>query len=607
MTELEFARAYLDDYRQRGDEIVAKLCPFCHGGQHGDKYTFSINTEKHVYKCQRGSCGAEGHFNQLLTKYGLPMEPSLLPQDTRPRAVHTPKVARHYVRPALCNVVAQGTEMDYIRSRGITPETAAAFGVGGNGKGEVVFPYYDNRTEYECRKPTFVKYRPAHKVEKGERKAWREKDAKPILFGMHLCAPEQGVLYLFEGEFDCMVAWQVHGGNCVSVPSGCQDFTWLETCADFLGQYDTVAVIGDNDAPGQEMIERLADKMDCRVLAPDFDSYVGCKDINELLFHHGAAQVQQAMDSVRLVPTLGLINAADIRATDPAQQPHILSGFAPLNQLTGGLYLGDLVVCSGRRGEGKSTLLTQEMLVAIDQGYNVCVYSGETTSERFKHTMYLQAAGTAHVRLYTDKETGRVHAFVPQDIMARIDRWLDGHYWLYDNRIAEADEADSILQVMEKAYKRYDCRVFLVDNLMTVRTGSKETDFYQKQAAFALALQKFSRAHQVLVYLVVHPRKTGGRAVTDNDEISGLSTITNIADTVLSVHRLNESARKANGCDGTLQVLKNRATGELGEVALLYRPNARRFMARHEHAEENAFGWEKMDNALDTQLEEPPF
>ena len=142
---------------------------------------------------------------------------------------------------------------------------------------------------------------------------------------------------------------------------------------------------------------------------------------------------------------------------------------------------------------------------------------------------------------------------------------------------------------------------------MTVRTGSKETDFYQKQAAFALALQKFSRAHQVLVYLVVHPRKTGGRAVTDNDEISGLSTITNIADTVLSVHRLNESARKANGCDGTLQVLKNRATGELGEVALLYRPNARRFMARHEHAEENAFGWEKMDNALDTQLEEPPF
>ena len=54
MTELEFARAYLDDYRQRGDEIVAKLCPFCHGGQHGDKYSFNINTEKHVYKCQRG-------------------------------------------------------------------------------------------------------------------------------------------------------------------------------------------------------------------------------------------------------------------------------------------------------------------------------------------------------------------------------------------------------------------------------------------------------------------------------------------------------------------------------------------------------------------------
>ena len=35
MDEMEFTRAYLGEHKTRGDEIIAKTCPFCHGGQHG--------------------------------------------------------------------------------------------------------------------------------------------------------------------------------------------------------------------------------------------------------------------------------------------------------------------------------------------------------------------------------------------------------------------------------------------------------------------------------------------------------------------------------------------------------------------------------------------
>ena len=619
MDEMEFTRAYLGEHKTRGDEIIAKTCPFCHGGQHGDKWTFSINQERHVFKCMRGSCGAQGHFNQLLQHFGLPINEDLLPEEAgrkrhtgqmqptggQVRQVHTPAVNKEYRLPQLPHMVTEGPEMEYIRSRGITPETCAAFGVGGTGAGEIVFPYYESREEYECQKPTFVKYRPARKLDKGERKARREKDARPVLLGMHLCDTGNGTLYIFEGEFDCMAAWQVHGGNCVSVPSGCQDFTWLETCTDFLGQYDTVAVIGDNDAPGREMIERLADKLDCKVLTPDFARYGACKDANEFLYRHGAERMRQEPDSVHPVPTLGLLNLADVKGVDLSQLPRVLSGIGVLNMMTGGMYLGDLTVWTGRRGEGKSTLLTQEMLEAIDQGYNVCVYSGEITSERFKQLAYLQAAGTAHVCDRTDEQTGRVNQFVSRGIMEQIDRWMDGRYWLYDNRIAEADEADSILDVMEKAYKRYDCRVFLVDNLMTVRTSQKENDFYQQQAAFALKLQKFARTHQVLVHLVAHPRKTGGRAVMDNDDIGGLGTITNIADTVLVVHRADEEERGELGCDSTVKVLKNRATGILDEIGLFYLPRPRRFVAMGEV--EKSYGWEQLPASAPQELEEPPF
>lgn len=594
MTELEFARAYLGDFTTKGDEITPKFCPYCKGGQHGDKHTFSLNTKKHTFKCLRGSCGKQGHFSELLRDFGAQEVP-----------VYTPPVKRVYQQPRPPKVKAGGAVMEYIRARGITPETAAAFGVGGNDRGEVVFPYYETGQTFQANAPVFIKYRPAHKLRQGEAKARREKDTKPVLFGMHLCKPENGTLYLFEGEFDCMAGWQSHGGNCVSVPSGCSDFTWLETCVDFLAGFDHVAVIGDNDEPGRAMVRKLADKLECAVSVPDFALYGGCKDANEVLHRYGAARVCAIMDGIRPAAVLGLINIAEVAPVDLAHLPRTLSGFRALDGMTGGMLFGDLIVWTGKRGEGKSTVLTQTALEAIEQGYNVCAYSGEIPADRFKYALYLQAAGSAHVCEFEDTEAGRVTQYVPKADMQRIDRWLSGRWWLYDNRIAEADEAESVLRVFEKAYRRYDCRVFLVDNLMVVRTCKRESDFYQAQADFCIRLRKFAERFGVIVHLVVHPRKTGSKAITDNDEIGGLGTITNAACAVFVMRRLSEAEARENDCDAVLSCTKNRAYGQLGDVALRFIAKSRRFVQRGEI--EKGFAWERIADEPEKPLEEPPF
>lgn len=607
MTELEFARQHLGDFKQRGDEIVAKYCPLCHGGSKQDKWTFSLNVKKHVYKCFRGSCNASGHFNELLKELGLPVERTLLPNEDKYQ-VHTPKVAHKYKQPPKLAIKKDGPEMEYIYGRGITLETCKAFGVGGC-NGEIVFPYYKNADDFLREQPTFVKYRPAHKLKDGEKKARREKDTMPVLYGMHNCTPQKGTLYIFEGEFDAMVGYQVHGGNCVSVPSGCTDFTWIDTCADFLMQYATVAVIGDNDDPGHEMVERIADKLECLVLAPDWDLYGTCKDVNELLFRSGAGRVQEVIESVRPVPTLGLLNIAQVRAADLTSLPRLISGIAPIDRLTGGLYMGDLIILTGRRGEGKSTFLSQLTLEAVDQELNVCVYSGEITAERYRYLLYLQAAGADHILDYEDSRAGRTVQYVQRTDMQRIDQWLDGRYWLYDNRIDKADAPESILSVFEKAYRRYDCRVFIVDNLMTVQNGCSDSDYYHKQADFVLKLQKFARTHQVLVCLAAHPRKTGPKGITDNDEVAGLGTITNIADTVFAIRRVTDEDREDHHLDDAVDTIiaiyKNRATGELGKIGLSYLPRSRRLILVDD--QEKSFAWSK-ETVIDPQhLEDPPF
>lgn len=593
MDELEFARRHFNSYQIKGAEIVPRLCPYCHGGQHGDKNTFALNTETHVFKCLRGSCGKQGHFSELLRDFG-----------EQPNHIHTPPVKRSYTRPQPPKLSREGKAWEYILSRGISAETAGAFGVGGNDRGEVVFPYFETVEQAEANQPVFIKYRPGHKLAEGERKARREKDSKPILFGMHKCRPEQGMLFIFEGEFDCMAGWQAHGGNCVSVPSGCKDFTWMETCADFLSRFDRVAVIGDNDDPGKEMLRELAAKLECTVYFPDFSLYGVCKDANEIFVRYGSERLRQVMDTVKPAPVLGLLNLADVAPVNYDEIPRVLTGFQSIDYLTGGLYAGDLNIWTGRRGEGKSTILTQVMLEAVEQGVNVCAYSGEIPADRFKYTLCLQAAGSSYACERDDKRTGRKIQFVPRAHWDKINRWLDGKFWLYDNRIAEADEAESVLRVFEQAYRRYDCRVFLVDNIMTVRTCKRESDFYQAQADFALRLRKLAARLGICVNLVVHPRKTGAKSEVDNDDVGGSATLTNAACNVFWMKRLSDIEASQNGCDSTLRCTKNRAHGETGEVPLSYVPTCRRFVERG--GTEKLFSWYVVDVPTSLQ-EEAPF
>lgn len=62
---LDFANRCLFPWQVKGAEIVPEYCPICHGGNHGDKYTFALNVEHGVYCCKRASCGMKGTVNQL--------------------------------------------------------------------------------------------------------------------------------------------------------------------------------------------------------------------------------------------------------------------------------------------------------------------------------------------------------------------------------------------------------------------------------------------------------------------------------------------------------------------------------------------------------------
>lgn len=587
MEVLEFARKHLQPFTQKGSEIIPEHCPYCKGGEHRDKETFALNLEHKVFKCHRGKCGKQGHFTELCRDFGEMdnFEPF--------------KREKQYTKPKADGKPLNDTAVAYMAKRGISKATLEACDVQTDEGGNLRFNFRDEQGEL-----VFTKYRPSCKVVKGVRKAWRDSGTKPILYLMHLCAAK-APLVIVEGEIDALTLIECGVKNAVSVPSGTKDLTFLDTCFDFLNTFEQITLFADDDEPGRELAQKLIGRLGVdRVCIVPCEAYKGCKDANELLYRHGKEAVTSAVGCAKPVPVAGLLELADVTPLDFSKAERISSGIKCFDSLLGGFMMGQLTVWTGKRSEGKSTFLGQMLLEAVNAGFKVCAYSGELQAEHFQYVADLQAAGEEHVKRRLDTVKGGEVSFLPTDTRSKIHNWYRGKFFIYDNAISQGNEAKSILQVFEHAVKRYDAKVFAVDNLMTMNYSGSGKDFYNKQSAVCGELAAFAKKYNVHVHLVAHPRKTSDTLTSD--DVAGSSDVTNRADNVVSLRKLEGEEAAANNCSAILKVLKNRLFGEVGEIALDFCQVCRRFSPAGA-GQGGGYGWNTSEVEQINVLEDLPF
>ena len=580
MDAYDFARKYLHPFKIKGNEIIPKYCPFCNGGEHHDKETFALNTDKLTYNCLRGSCGESGHFKQLCDKYG---------EKYSSENYNTNFVKKTYIKPSV--KIESRTEVveEYLASRCISKKTMDAFRIGQDDKNNIIFPFYENG------ELVFVKYRPARKVKKEESKSWRDADTKPILFGMDMC-DSSFPLVITEGEIDCMACYESGATNVVSVPSGTNDMTWMDTCWGWLKQFESIIICADNDPAGQRMalaiIKKLSDEHIMRLVQfPD-----GIKDADEMLYKHGKEKLAEIVLSAKEVPVKGLIRLADVIPLDARNIARTLSNIKQLDASMGGFLDSEVTVWTGQRGHGKSTVVGQILIEAVEQRKKVCAYSGELNTEWFKYWVECQMAGPNNVRTFKDTVDGKEKYYVPKEVADKMRRWYEDYFYMYDNEmVTTGDESKSILKIFEHAIKRYDCKIFLVDNLMTAKSGvSKEEDYYRSQSNFVGELVNFAKVYGVHVHLVAHPRKTNKDITSiDCDDVAGIADITNRVHNVLLWSRIPDKEKKeVDGYpDGALRILKNRSYGATENILFKYDEASRRVYQRFETPYKK-YGWE---------------
>ena len=399
----------------------------------------------------------------------------------------------------------------FMQSRGISDSTLKAYRVGEQDGNVVVFPYLQDGLL------KFVKFRSAH-----EKKFWASKDSEPVLFGWQVIPEDARMLIITEGEIDSLSFYE-QGMPALSIPfggegDGKQD-SWIASEWERLLMFDTIYLALDNDAPGDNGAEYIAQRLGrhrCRRVR--FGQY---KDANQA--HMDGAdlasfiQAAQSMDPPELRSASDFLDDVIRYFQDHKQQSGYKLPWTKTHDNVG-FRKSEISVWGGYNGAGKSQVLGHVLVDSVQQGQRWCVASMEFKPHVLLARLYRQASG------------------LPKpgpDQCLNVGEYFDTNLYLFD--VQGTAKAERILEIFDYAHKRYGCDSFLVDSL--AKCGFGEDD-YNGQKSFVDRLMEFAQANEVHVHLVAHARKGRSEDETPGKmDIKGTGAITDMVDNVYIIWR----------------------------------------------------------------------
>lgn len=587
----DFARFIGARAKEVNRQLVFRNCPYCRGA--GDNAnTFSISLETGQFECKRAKCRAKGNMLTLSRDFDYSISDEI---DRYIDRGGINQKFRTYDLPSI--VLSKDAAVRHLYKRGISEEICKKYEITVQRDNEdiLVFIFRDEHGTVQT-----IKYRNAAFV-KGETKGskeWFEPNSKQILFGMNHCEGFDS-LVVTEGQMDSLSLAEAGIKNAVSVPGGCKSSTFLPFCWDWLIKFKSITIFGDCENGGITLTDMFA-RLPVEIRIVQEADYKGCKDANEILQKFGKEALVEAVKNAKGKAPVGIKKLSEVKRVKLLEQDSILTGIQPLDsKLTKGLFCGQVVLLSGKRGDGKSAFLTQIACNAIDQGIRTFLYSGELTDFNVRNWADTIFAG-CHEREITSEDA------------QKISSWYEDRFFLYDSNVIDADEHASLLEIATQAIIQYDCKLILIDNLMTVVEADSNDGLYRQQSQFVGKLAKIAKLYNVVIVLVAHPRKGMiGQNEFQNDDVSGSSDITNKVDVVMYYNRIKPKKDEPERPDlRAVTITKNRLTGALalGDNAILvkYDNNSRRIVGINESFNRH-FGWQADKDQFVPNQEELPF
>lgn len=521
-------------------------------------------------------------FNEAAAKI---CEEANMPQPIQMVGIKTDKSYRY---PHMTENPDMTAVYNYLGQRKISKATVDYAGLGCDNKGNIEFPVYNQNDVLKT-----VKLRPARKIDKnkGEIKCWVQKDTDHSndLFLMHLANP-QFPLLITEGGIDALAAIESGWRNTVSIPLGAGNTKFIDDLWDWLEQFDTIIVAGDNDEAGRkfnkECIARLGQHRTRALELPQSftkpnGSKVAVSDINETLYWYGKEKVLECITEAIEKPIPTVIDFSDVKDFNLEELAGINTGLAEVDKVLMRLFSTSLTVLFARGASGKTSLTNQIIAEALDQDKHVFLYSQELSNQMTSNWILYSIAGRRNINSFISKE-GAPYYRVTNEARKKILDYYRNRLYIY--RDGGSIDIDDILETAKVCVQRQNASVIVLDNLTTISCKNCESDL-NRQTLIVQKCVNFAITYNVSVILCAHSRKT--HEGLGMDDIAGTSNVANLAGRVLALER--------NGDNVSLKIVKDRFLGKNGVVIpLAFDYPSRRFFT-NESELNKVYSWDKGD------------
>ena len=438
-----------------------------------------------------------------------------------------------------------------LRKRNLSEEICKKFNVRQQGPA-LRFPYYSSSGRIV-----------AYKERSPDKKfTWTGKNEEHQLFGQQLFGSGKTIV-ITEGEIDSLSVWKARPNwPVVSVPNGAQNACKaLQYQLNYLLGFDEIVLMFDQDEAGVKATE------ECIGLFPSDRVFMAAlaeyKDASEAIQAGDAEAIRQSIYKKRSYVPKSIIDGRDLfnLVSAPLHGRDATYPYEQLNEITGGLRLGELVCLTAGSGTGKSTLCGEiaAHLVAQNQtvGYVALEESVKRTGLRL---MTVAANKPLHLDNKIDDELFR----------KSFDSTLgSGRLFLRDG--FGSCDPDSLLNDIRFLVKANGVQWVILDHLSILLSGNDNQDERKTIDLTMTKLRSFTEETGIGLILISHLRRPQGDkgfedgATVTLNSLRGSQAIAQLSDLVVALERDIKSGDNRS----KLVVLKNRFNGRTGPAAEL--------------------------------------
>lgn len=394
---------------------------------------------------------------------------------------------------------------------------------------------------------------------------------KPIFYNINAAVGQEEV-FIVEGEFDVLAMHQCGFKNTISIPNGANDNDdfWIN-CEKYLQDISKFYIATDNDEKGEVVAEKIAQRLGryrcVRVLFQE-------KDANGDLVEGGEDLVKSSITNGTRYPASGTFTVEDLSAgvRDLYKNglPEILY---PKHDCFGELknkfsvMKGHLVVSTGIPSHGKSNF-TEWYVMNLIRDYNLkaSFFSPEHSPMALHQTTFIEKFfGANFFKDYKNRPR------IKEKDLERYFKWANERIYITAPDTGEMPTWSWIIEKFKEQMFIYGVDIFVIDAFNKVEHDKSNDNELSKIRNVLTKLTMFAQMNNVIIFLVVHPRKMTKKENGETEmptlyDCSGSADFRNQTHDGFTIYRYFENSSDGideNDVDFNVQKVKMKFQGEM--------------------------------------------